>query len=79
MSDDDKTTYKQLLLIAVLAVCGVLFLFAFGTLYAEYACFQLIHKGLPVPEGCGNGNLAKFALEFLGITVGVLGAVKLLG
>jgi hypothetical protein len=80
MSDDDKRTYKQLLLIAVLAIFGILYLVAFGTLYTVYGCFDLyLHKILPIPEGCGNGNMSKFVLEFVGITVGVLGAIRLLG
>jgi hypothetical protein len=79
MSDDDKKTYKQLTLIAVLAICAILLMFAVGTLFATYGCYELYFKKLPVPEGCGNGSLSKFVLEFLGIAVGVLGAIKLLG
>jgi predicted membrane metal-binding protein len=81
MSDEDKRTYKQLLLIAVLSICGILFLFALGTLYAEYSCFQIYYKNsfADLPEFCGKGNVTKFALELAGITVGMLGAIKLLG
>jgi hypothetical protein len=82
MSDDDKRTYRQLLVIAVLSVCVILFLIAAGTLYAEHACIQLwFQKGLAseMPDFCHKGALGKFVLEFLGIAVGVLGAIKLLG
>jgi hypothetical protein len=79
MSDDDKRTYKQLLLIAVLSIFGILFLFVFGALYAEWACFRLIFMDKLLPQGCSNGSLSKFVLEFVGITVGVLGAIRLLG
>jgi hypothetical protein len=79
MSDDDKDTYRKLLLVSVLGVFAILFLFAIGTLYAEYACFGLHFDRLPTPAACGNGNLAKFTLEFVAIVVGVLGAVRLLG
>jgi hypothetical protein len=79
MSDDDKRTYRQLLLIAVFAVCAILFLFTIGTLYAEWACFQFHFEKLEMPEVCGNGSLTKFALEFVGLAIGVIAAVKLLG
>jgi hypothetical protein len=78
MSDEDKRTYRQLLLITVLFICVILFLFALGTLYAEHACIQLYLGKDPIPDFC-NGGVAKFALEFAGIVVGVLAAVKLLG
>jgi hypothetical protein len=78
MSDEDKKTYRQLLLIAVLAIVIILFLFALGTLYAEHACFQFVFQKLPLPEGCSNGSLSKFALELAGIVVGLLGAIRLL-
>lgn len=79
MSDEDKKAYKQLLLIAVLTICAILFLFTVATLVATYGCFQLLEAGKDVPTSCENGGLTKFILEFLGIAVGVLGAVKLLG
>lgn len=80
MSDDDKQAYKQLLLIAVLAIFAILLLFTIGALVATYGCFDLYLKKItPIPEGCGNGNLSKFVLEFVGIAVGVLGAIRLLG
>jgi hypothetical protein len=79
MSGDDKSRYQQMLLIAVLAIFAILFLFAIGTLYAEYACFALHFDRLPTPAACGNGNLGKFALEFTAIVVGVLGAIRVLG
>jgi hypothetical protein len=79
VSDDDKRTYRQLLLIAILSIFGILFLFALGTLYAEWACFHLIFERLPLPDGCSNGNLGKFVLEFVAIVVGVLGAIRILG
>jgi hypothetical protein len=80
MSDDDKKTYKQLLLIAVLAIFGILYLVAFGTLYALYGCFDIYMKRiLPIPESCTNGSMSRFVLEFIAITVGVLGAIRLLG
>jgi predicted membrane metal-binding protein len=79
MSDEDKKTYRQLLLIAILSIFGILFLFAFGTLYAEWACFQFVFVSKPVPEGCTNGSISKFALEFVAIVVGVLGAIRILG
>lgn len=80
MSDEDKTAYKQLLLIAVLAIFGILFLVAIGTLGVTYGCFELYFKGLKeIPQACTNGNLGKFVLEFIAIVVGVLGAIRLLG
>jgi hypothetical protein len=80
MSDDDKKTYRQLMLIATLAVFAILFLFAIGALFGAYGCFDLyIKKITPIPEGCSNGSIQKFALEFLGIVVGVLGAIRLFG
>jgi hypothetical protein len=83
MSDDDKKTYKLLGLIAVLTICFILILVAGGTLYAEYSCVQIWmsqgHSDWKLPDFCHKGELAKFVLEFLGITVGVLGAIKLLG
>jgi predicted membrane metal-binding protein len=79
MSDDDKRAYRQLLLIAVLAIFGILFLVAIGTLGVTYGCFEIYFKGLPIPDACGNGSLGKFVLEFIAIVVGVLGAIRLLG
>ena len=80
MSDEDKKAYKQLLLIGVLAIFGILYIVAFGTLFALYGCFDLYMKRvLPIPEGCTNGSFGKFVLEFVAITVGVLGAIRLLG
>jgi hypothetical protein len=80
VSDEDKSAYKKLLLIAVLAIFAILLLFAIGTLFATYGCFDLyLRKITPIPEGCGNGNLSKFVLEFMGLVIGTLGAIKLLG
>jgi hypothetical protein len=78
MSDDDKRVYRQLLLIAVLTICGILFLVALGTLLVTYGCYEMLRSGKEAPN-CGNGSLGKFVLEFLGISVGVLGAIRLLG
>ena len=79
MSDDDKKAYMQLLLIAVLTICAILFLFALGTLAATYGCFEFYFKKIAIPQACENGSMSKFVLEFLAIAVGVLGAIKLLG
>jgi hypothetical protein len=54
-----------------------LFLVAITTAYSQWACIQLAFRQEPVPAGCGG--VGKFALEFMGIVVGVLGAIKLLG
>jgi hypothetical protein len=80
MSDEDKKTYRQLLLIAVLCICAILFLFALGTLYAEHACIQLwLGKTAAMPDFCDKGGMQKFVLEFVGLVIGMLAAVKLLG
>lgn len=80
MSDDDKKAYKQLLLIAVLCIFAILFMFAVGTLYAEHVCLQMyFQKITPLPESCTNGALGKFALDFVALVIGTLGAIKLLG
>jgi hypothetical protein len=76
LSEDDKKLYRQLVLIAVLAVFGILFLVAITTAYSQWACIQLAFRQEPVPAGCGG--VGKFALEFMGIVVGVIGAIKLL-
>lgn len=78
MSDDDKKTYKQLTLIAVLAIFGILFIVAITTAYTQYSCIQLYYTK-EAPAACGNGSMSRFVLEFIGIVVGVLGAIKLLG
>lgn len=78
MPNDDKRTYRQLLLIAVLSIFGILFMAAVGTLLVTYSCFQLFTSGKASPAICESG-LGKFVLEFLGIVVGALGAIKLLG
>jgi hypothetical protein len=84
MSDEDKRTYKLLGVIAVLTICMILLIVAGGTLYAEHACVQMwmlqaANNNWKLPDFCHKGELGKFVLEFLGITVGVLGAIKLLG
>lgn len=79
MSDDDKRAYRQLLLIAVLCIFAILFIVALGAAYAQYACIQFVFRKDALPSGCENGAMAKFVLEFLGIVVGTLGAIKLLG
>jgi hypothetical protein len=78
MSEDDKRTYRQLLLIAVLAIFAILFLFALGALYAEHACIQLyLMQANDIPESCGG--IGKFVLELAALVIGTLGAIKLLG
>jgi hypothetical protein len=67
------------LLIAVLSVCIILLLFTIGTLYAEWACFNLHFTQTETPENCTNGSIGKFAVEFIGLAVGVIAAVKLIG
>lgn len=80
MSDEDKATYKKILLVAVLGVFAILVLVALGALYAEHACIQLWLKGTPdLPTFCDKGGIQKFVIEFIGLTLGALGAVKLLG
>ncbi len=80
MSDEDKATYKRILLVAVLGVFAILFVVALGTLYAEHACIQLWYqKATEFPEFCEKGGIQKFVLEFIGLVIGALGAVKLLG
>jgi hypothetical protein len=77
LSEDDKKTYKQLLLIAVLAIFGIAFIVAITTAYSQWACIQFAFRKEPVPAGCSG--VGKFVLEFMGLMVGVLGALKLLG
>jgi hypothetical protein len=77
LSEDDKKTYKQLLLIAVLAIFGIAFIVAITTAYSQWACIQFAFRKEPVPAGCSG--VGKFVLEFMGLMVGVLGAIKLLG
>jgi predicted membrane metal-binding protein len=77
LSEDDKKAYKQLLLIAVLAIFGIAFIVAITTAYSQWACIQFAFRNEPVPAGCGG--VGKFVLEFMGLMVGVLGAIKLLG
>lgn len=79
MSDEDKATYRQLLLIAVIAIFAIFFLFALGTLYAEHACIQMWLTKSPMPDFCDNGGMQKFVIEFIGLVIGALGAIKLLG
>jgi hypothetical protein len=78
MSDDDKAAYRQLLLIVVLSICGILFLVALGTLMVTYGCYEMLRSGTEAPN-CSNGSLSKFVLEFVGLAIGMLGAIKLLG
>ena len=47
--------------------------------YSQWACIQFVFRKETQPAACSNGTLGKFALEFMGIVVGVLGALKLLG
>lgn len=78
MSDDDKKAYKQLLLIAVLAIFGILLIVAVVTAYTQYSCIQLFYAK-EAPAACSNGSMSRFVLEFIGIVVGTLAAIKLLG
>jgi hypothetical protein len=79
MSDEDRAAYRRLVLISVLAIFGMLFMFSFGALYAEHACFELVFRSIPLPDGCSNGSLTRFVLELSAIIVGTLGAIRFLG
>jgi hypothetical protein len=77
LSEDDKKFYRRLVAVVVLAIFGIVFLVAIVMTYTQWACIQLAFRQEPVPAGCSN--MGKFALEFVGLVVGVLGAIKLLG
>jgi hypothetical protein len=61
----------------VLAIFGIAFIVAITTAYSQWACIQFAFRKEPVPAGCSG--VGKFVLEFMGLMVGVLGALKLLG
>jgi hypothetical protein len=53
------------------------FLVSITAAYAQWACIQIALRGDTLPPNCSG--MGKFALEFLGAVVGILGAIKLLG
>jgi uncharacterized membrane protein YjgN (DUF898 family) len=77
LSEDDKRFYRRVVAVAVLTIFGIMFLVAMATTYTQWACIQLAFGQQPAPAGCSN--MGKFVLEFVGLVVGVLGAIKLLG
>lgn len=63
----------------MLSIFGIAFIIAITAAYSQWACLQFAFRKETPPAACGNGSVSKFVLEFMGIVVGVLGALKLLG
>jgi hypothetical protein len=77
MSDEDKKTVAVVTIIAVIAVFGLLYGILGMGFYTEYECVQFfILKAEKIPPVCSNADLAKTLLEFAGLIVGVLAAIK---
>lgn len=77
MSDEDQKTFAMVTIIAVIGVFGLLYLILGIGFYTEYECVQFyIIKMENIPPVCSNADLAKTLLEFAGIIVGVLAAIK---
>jgi hypothetical protein len=77
VSDEDEKTFAIITIIAVIAVFGLLYLILGIGFYTEYECVQFyILKMENIPPVCSNSDLAKTLLEFAGIIIGVLAAIK---
>jgi hypothetical protein len=76
MSEEEKT-FAKVTIIAVIAVFGLLYIILGIGFYTEYECVQFYVIKLEVmPPVCSNADLAKTLLEFAGLIIGVLAAVK---
>jgi hypothetical protein len=77
MSDEDKKTIALVTIIAVVGVFGLLYIILGMGFYTEYECVQFyILKMENIPPVCSNSDLAKTLLEFAGLIIGVLAAIK---
>jgi hypothetical protein len=77
MSDEDQRTFALVTIIAVIAVFGLLYGILGIGFYTEYECVQFyVLKVEKIPPVCSNADLAKTLLEFAGIIIGVLAAIK---
>ena len=77
MSNEDKKTFTIVTIIAVIAVFGLLYGILGMGFYTEYECVQFfILKVEKIPPVCSNTDLARTLLEFAGLIVGVLAAIK---
>jgi hypothetical protein len=77
VSDEDQKTFAIVTIIAVIGVFGLLYLILGIGFYTEYECVQFyVIKMENMPPVCSNSDLAKTLLEFAGIIVGVLAAIK---
>lgn len=77
VSTEDKKTIAIVTIIAVIGVFGLLYMILGLGFYTEYECVQFYTIKLsPLPPVCTNSNLAKTLLEFAGLIIGVLAAIK---
>jgi hypothetical protein len=77
MSDEDKRTIAIVTIIAVVGVFGLLYMLLGIGFYAEYECVQFyIMKQDKIPPVCSSGDFSKTLLEFAGLMIGVLAAIK---
>jgi hypothetical protein len=77
MSDEDQKTFALVTIIAVVGVFGLLYIILGMGFYTEYECVQFyILKMENIPPVCSNSDLARTLLEFAGLIVGVLAAIK---
>jgi hypothetical protein len=77
MSDEDQKTFAIVTVIAVVGVFGLLYIIIGMGFYTEYECVQFFENNIKImPPVCTNGDLAKTLLEFAGLIIGVLAAIK---
>jgi hypothetical protein len=77
VSDEDEKTFAIVTIIAVIGVFGLLYMILGLGFYTEYECVQFyILKMEKMPPVCNNSDLARTLLEFAGLIVGVLAAIK---
>jgi hypothetical protein len=77
MSNEDKKTVAIVTIIAVIGVFGLLYMILGLGFYTEYECVQFyILKMEKMPPVCSNSDLARTLLEFAGLIIGALAAIK---
>ena len=72
---------QQTPLIAVIALCGALFIlgvFALIDAYAIHSCFYLARANVPLPDICTPEHIFRTVLEVGGMAVGLYGASRLI-
>jgi hypothetical protein len=76
VSDEDKQTFKLIAIITISGVFILITLVLIGAFYAEYECIQIVLRKEATMDSCYTGAIGKTFLEFAGVLIGILVAVK---